>query len=417
MIQPVTAVALANPEPAAEQVLVDRRQLREFMAAFLQASASASTPLDESTKTELWAKAFQEWLATDRRGRPRPASTVAAYTAAWRDFRLCCPVAPWRITPADVKAWLTDMRERAVDPAVARGLIRAGRRQDHIGLSAGTQAQYLAAVSSFYTFCANYPIPWPDGSSRPLFDGVNPVKAHGVPRPAPKPFADAAYLNPEQLRTLLNTIATWAKAAPARNLQGLRDYALFTAYVLTGGRSAEIRLMQWADLRQQAGRTYYHWSNKGKSGWDELPPPAWDAIRTYLQLAGRLGSSQPTDYIFTPLSDSATRFGHIQDHDWTQNRPLSGHEVGRLLKKYGELAGFDARQLHVHTLRHSAYMLYTEGGVDVRFCSKLLHHGSLATTSHYDHVMAGQRNTEWAKAWSLLDLAPLTFDSTQEDRP
>ena len=168
------------------------------------------------------------------------------------------------------------------------------------------------------------------------------MKAKGVPRPQPKPFAEAAYLNVEQLRALLSAISTWAVSSPARNLQGLRDFALFTAYLLTGGRSSEIRVLQWKDLRLQAGSPYYHWENKGKSGWDELAVPAWEAIRTYLQLANRLSAITRDDYIFTPLSDAAARFGRIED--WHTNRPLSGHEVGRLLKKYGALAGLDSGQ-------------------------------------------------------------------------
>lgn len=400
-----------------DQVLVSREQLRQLMALFAQAAVGASGPrlLSDSDKQHHYRVAFAEWLANNpKTGRPRPPATVAAYTAAWTDFRRCCPADPWRISSADIKAWLSDMRERPLNPAVAKGLVHAGRRRGTetggpIGLSDGTQAQYLAAVSSFYTFCANYPIRLPDGTDVKLFDGVNPVKAQGVPKPAPRPFAEANYLSPEQLRALLNTIGLWAKSSPSRNLQGLRDYSLFTCYVMTGGRSSEIRLLRWQDLRQQGGRTYYHWTNKGKTGWDELPPPAWEALDRYLQLANRRLTIQPGDYIFTPLGDSALRFGNIAE--WDANRPLSGHEVGRLLKKYAALAGFEARLQHVHTLRHSAYMLYTEGGVDVRFCSKLLHHSNLATTSHYDHVMAGQRNTEWAKAWTLLDLDLFTFES------
>lgn len=384
-----------------DRLVVSRQQLRQFMAVFVE--AASSPVIDETELAALWSQAFDEWLNTDRNGKPRPRATVNAYSAAWSDFRLCCPKSPWLVGPADVKRWIADMRGRAIDRAVAAGLITAGRRNTHIGLSEATQAQYLAAVSSFYSFCERYPLP--DGRS--LFEGVNPVKAKGVPRPQPKPFAEAAYLNVEQLRALLSAISTWAVSSPARNLQGLRDFALFTAYLLTGGRSSEIRVLQWKDLRLQAGSPYYHWENKGKSGWDELAVPAWEAIRTYLQLANRLSTITRDDYIFTPLSDAAARFGRIED--WHTNRPLSGHEVGRLLKKYGALAGLDPALLHVHTLRHSAYMLYTAAGSDVRFCSKLLHHSSLATTSRYDHIMAGQRNTEWAKAWSLLDLRPVGF--------
>jgi integrase len=133
------------------------------------------------------------------------------------------------------------------------------------------------------------------------------VKANQSPRSRRAAFAEAAYLNVEQLRALLSAISTWAVSSPARNLQGLRDFALFTAYLLTGGRSSEIRVLQWQDLRLQAGSPYYHWENKGKSGWDELAVPAWEAIRTYLQLANRLPTLTKDDYIFTPLSDAAAK--------------------------------------------------------------------------------------------------------------
>ena len=108
---------------------------------------------------------------------------------------------------------------------------------------------------------------------------------------------------------------------------------------------------------------------------------------------------QPDTFIFTALSDNIR---HLHPHLQPGSAPLSAHEVGRLLKFYGRRAGLDPNHLHVHVLRHTAYMLYTNGGADVRFCSKLLHHSSLATTTRYDHVMAGQRNTEWAKAVSQL---------------
>jgi integrase len=248
-----------------------------------------------------------------------------------------------------------------------------------------------------------------DGSETALFDGMNPVKAKGVPRPQAKAFAKAGYLDAEQLDNLLLAIAVYARESPGKQAKGLRDYALFFTYIMTGGRSSEIRTWTWGGLRKQAGRWMYHWENKGKEGWDEVPPPAWQAVELYLRLSGRWGKLAAGDYIFTPLGDSTKNFGRAGE-EWTTNRPLSGHEVGRCLKFYGARAGLDPALLHTHILRHSAYMLYTEGGVDVRFCSKLLHHSSLAVTTLYDHVMSGQRNTEWAKASAQLKSSPTVFE-------
>lgn len=394
------------------QVLVDRDQLRQFMALFAEAAIGRNPPkLSEHQKAQLYLEAFNEWLHRDsKKGRERPAATVLAYTAAWEDLRQFIGKDLWRIQPSDIRAWIQDLRERMISPAVARGLVRNRRRaQGQVGLSESTIAQYLAAISSFYSFAARYPVEMPDNNTISLFDGLNPVKAAGVPRPSPKPFENATYLDAAQLSALLDAISRWCVASPTRHLQGLRDYAMFHCYILTGGRSSEVRVWRWRDLRQQGGGWQYYYNNKGKTGWNDLPGDAWESVYRYLTLAGLWGKLTPDDYIFTPLTDSALRFQRIQDVDWTRNHPLSGHEIGRLLKRYGELAGLEPDLLHVHTLRHSAYMLYTEAGVDVRFCSKLLNHSSLATTTHYDHIMVGQRNTEWRKAAALLTCQPPLF--------
>lgn len=392
-----------------DRVTVDRDQLRQFMTLFAEATVGRNPPeLTECQKDQHYLAAYTEWLARDpRKGRPRPEATIAAYTAAWEDLRQFVGKDLWRIGPADIIAWIQDLRTRILHPAVGRGLVRSRRRAPgQVGLAESTIAQYLAAISSFYSFAAAYPVVLPDGTLISLHTGVNPVKTTGVPRPQPQAYHAASYMDAAQLSALLNAISRWTNADPKRHLHGLRNYALFHCYILTGGRSAEVRVWRWQDLRQRSGGWQYYCANKGKEGWHDLPGDAWDSVQRYLSLAGRWGHLTAGDYIFTPLTDAASRFGHIQAADWRRNRPLSGHELGRLLKRYGELAGLDPALLHVHTLRHSAYMLYTAAGVDLRFCSRLLDHSSLATTTHYDHIMVGQHNTEWRRAAALLTIQP-----------
>ena len=60
------------------------------------------------------------------------------------------------------------------------------------------------------------------------------------------------------------------------------------------------------------------------------------------------------------------------------------------------------RPLHVHVLRHTAAMLYNEGGSDLATISRLLHHSNPAITGIYLHAMAGGRNPDWAKAYAQL---------------
>jgi site-specific recombinase XerD len=86
------------------------------------------------------------------------------------------------------------------------------------------------------------------------------------------------------------------------------------------------------------------------------------------------------------------------------SQPLSAREVNRRLKMHAARAGLESRDIHVHTLRHSAAMLMDEAGADLAEIMKFLNHESLATTQRYIHKMRGQRNVHAAKMAELLNL-------------
>jgi integrase len=384
----------------------------DFARAIAQAVVAAqdAPKLSEYEKERLYPIAFEEWLYTNpRTGDPRPQATIDAYKAAWEDFRLFCPKRVWLVEGLDVRAWVHDLRTRPINPAVARGLVKNGRRAaGQMGLSPATVNQYISAISAFYSYCEGYEIHAADGRTIALYDGLNPAKSQIVKRPKTHAFHEVVYLDSEQIRSLL---AAAKSTNPRNQLKALRDHAMLLCYVSTGARNSEIRLWQWKNIQNRGAVVYYTWSNKGKSGMDELPAAAWQAVKDYLAATGRLSTIQPTDYIFTPLGDSATHFRRadgtrpVDPETWTTNRPLSGQEVNRNLRVYARRAGLDnIVKLHVHCLRHSAYMLYREAGVDLEERSRLLHHSSLAITTQYDHRVGGQRNTGWAKAAGLLGL-------------
>ena len=69
---------------------------------------------------------------------------------------------------------------------------------------------------------------------------------------------------------------------------GLRDRAIILTLVFTGRRRAEVFGLKAGDLAYENGRTYYVYRGKGgKTGRRELPTPAVEAIRTWLDAAGR----------------------------------------------------------------------------------------------------------------------------------
>lgn len=401
-------VEVLPPEP----VEAGRPTPADFARMLAAAVVAAQEParLTEREKEYWYPQAFAEWLANNpRTGDPRPAATINAYQAAWEDFRLFCPKRIWLVEGLDVRAWVDDLKRRSLDPSVAKGLVKNGRRREgQLGLSPSTVNQYISAISAFYSFAEGYEVRAADGRTVPLYDGLNPAKSQIVKRPKTRAFDEVTYLAPEHLRALLQAIRSYA---PLNGAKSLRDYALFLTYISTAARNSEIRVWQWRHLVRRGVSMYYTWRNKGKSGTDELPAEAWDAVQDYLTLTGRLNTIQADDYIFTPLGDSVKHLKRsdgtpVVDPDaWTTNRPLSMQEINRCLRFYARRAGLaDVDRLHVHCLRHSASMLYLEAGLPVEELSGLLHHSSLNITTHYVHQVQGKRNVGWAQAANLLRL-------------
>lgn len=327
---------------------------------------------DQLDQMGAWKEAFTLWIESRR-----SVNTQRSYRKAWNDFMAHCGKLPWVIGKADVARWVDSMKA--------------------LKLSDCTIQQRLAAISSFYSFAMEeYTLVRADGKEVPLHH-INPAGGKCF-RPKIDPYGKAIYLSTREARALLQGIRQ-------DTLQGLRDYALFLTYLFTGRRNSEVRTLQWGAFTQAGGRVWYGWSGKGKKDQkNEMVPPAWLAITAYLKAAGKLDTIQESDFIFTALSDRATRLPNVNKDSWNTNRAISMREVGRLLKRYAKRAGLDPKKVHVHTLRHTAAMLRKEAGDDVEKICAFLGHSSLAITQIYLHKVEGQKDESWAKVESLLGL-------------
>ena len=164
--------------------------------------------------------------------------------------------------------------------------------------------------------------------------------------------------------------------------------------------------MRWGDLRGRGTRIFYAWRGKRtEQARNELPPPVWEAIREYLEAAGRLATMGPGDFVFTALTDNATRLPNVDDDVWDGNRALSGGEVNRLLKKYARRAGLDGRRVHAHVLRHSAAMLEEELGTGLTRICAFLGHTDPKTTMRYLRHLRGEGDVTWEGKMEVLGMA------------
>jgi len=346
-----------------------------------------------------WAAAWEQWmgeLGSDR--------TRAAYRAAWEDLLLFLEGPDfWKITHEHIRAWKADMEQRPLAQRIQATLARRGQARA-CGYSASTINQYMAAVSSFFSYATErWPVTFPDGTAvalaqldeRGVRPGgfINPVRVVG--RKKSRGYT-AYYMGLEQLQKFI-------KAIDQTTLFGARDYALFLMYISTGVRNSEARLLKWGDFEERAGVMWFFWRGKGsgsrenKQGWNELPRKAWFAIQQYLKLAGRWGHITKDAYVFTAVSDRAKNLSNVGEGWSPTGQALSLGEVNRLARRYCERAnrffdaGIQVERVHVHTLRHSFAMYLKAKGISVDDICEALHHESLETTKLYLQQMEGTR--------------------------
>lgn len=318
----------------------------------------------------------------------------------------------WLIDVTDVERWELDLEQRThFTTQLVRGPRKSKRNPDggnkkvsiEKKLSNESISQRVAALSSFFIFVSTkYNIMQADGLHRPIYT-MNPVAS--LPRHEIFQYGKAIALNPDQVIALLKSVKR------NHSINGLRDLALFSAYIYLGRRKSEIQELRWGDIIE--GGKKYQTRTKGKKDHFEkadLPPVVYGLIVRYLKAASRFDDLQPDSYIFIAHSDRArslkTRAGQplVGANYQPAQQPLSSREIGRLLKKYGRNAGLDETQLHVHVLRHSAAMLRKAVGDPLEVISKMLGHANFNTTKIYLEHMEGHQDISWRKVEALIHL-------------
>lgn len=310
---------------------------------------------------ETWRAAAQGWLAATGSEHTRRAYAAAlhSFLTHWlrREATLedVATAQLWRVSSADARAW-----QRAL-------------RSD--GLAAATVNARLAALSSFFNFCATEMV-YTD-QAREIHKSLLTVNPCAAVKRLPVTRAPRVALSIDQARAML-------RACDRTTALGMRDYALLLGYLLTGQRNSELREWRWGDLHEDAdGRLVYAWGGKGgKSAVEALHPAVHAAIVAYLRAAGRLETIQADEFIFIAMNDAAERLPLVNPQ-YTPT-PISRQRVNQIVKRYARKAGLRAEMVTVHTLRRTAARRFYEASdFDLDETAKALHHSSTATTRVY----------------------------------
>ena len=220
----------------------------------------------------------------------------------------------------------------------------------------------------------------------------NAVQAHGliITNPAAKvkapkdrkdPAARITFMEPEELRFLLDHIQSQLNEAKTnkQRLVLMRDRTLVGIMSLEGCRTVEMHQLKVSDLVRQGVKTGLQVSAKRASRIVPLTENLASWLNEYLQMRHKVlkRKIKPESYVFVSLSNNS------------KNQQLSRRSIRAIIDRYlveCNLKHTDGRTLSTHSLRHTAGTLALRSGSDLRQVQDLLGHADPRTTSIYAHV-------------------------------
>jgi integrase len=305
-----------------------------------------SLPALPSGTPTAWEEVVYGFLV-EKRARSGSTRTVQSYGALlWPFFRQHTPD---QVRAADVLAW-------------AHGIGASGRTP-----SAATIGARIAALSSFYRFCARMG----------LLVG-NPCDMVERPRAVP---SVARGLTADEVRRLLAVLPD--------TVAGRRDRALLLTFVLTGRRRAEVIGLTAGDVSLEGEVVFYKYKGKGgKRGRRELPRPAYDALCATLGDGG--------------LSLATMDPGASLWQAGASPRGVTSSTFYARFRRYLRAAGLAPSGLHV--LRHTSAKLRRDAGASIEAVSAFLDHSSLSVTSTYLKRLEGETDRLWAEVAAAIGI-------------
>jgi integrase len=284
----------------------------------------------------IWAERNTRPETLDRRDklRDKVQAVISLFDSAGKH--------PGDVTHEDVSRWRAAMEARGLKPA--------------------TVYARVSRVSAFYRWLMDDP-------QLSRFIRTNPA-VQARPR-YPRPYQSEATkaLTDAEMNALLAVVR---KLALSGSVVGKRDYALLLFYFLTGLRRSEVIGLRGKDLEFKEGTLILKYRRKGGkfTAREVSDPAAFDALRAYLEAAGR-------ENVFGTERPLWTR----HDRAGKPGAPLTGRAFVENLKKYATEAGLS--HIHLHQTRHTYARIVAEETGSFLEAQEALDHENQATTRVY----------------------------------
>ena len=178
-------------------------------------------------------------------------------------------------------------------------------------------------------------------------------------------------------------LATLVRQTNPRAPTGARNRALLLTMGRCGLRVAEALALQVKDVE---GDALHVWRGKGaRDRTVPLDPQTAAAIEAWRSHRKKLGIRAHT--LFCTITDRAEgevvlKHAGSVSVATTPGQTISATYVHTLVKRLAKKAGIE-RNVHCHTLRHTAAVSFIRNGGDAFSLQRLLGHSTLAMTRHY----------------------------------
>lgn len=193
-------------------------------------------------------------------------------------------------------------------------------------------------------------------------------------------------VTPEQLRLILAEI-------DAKDILGLRDYALILFLADTGLRLSEALALKLSDIDWASNSVVVF----GKGRKERRVAFGQTARRALLSWVHKRGATDAASLLFI------NRYG----------RKIAGCTVDQRMKAYTVSAGIAAKRLSPHALRHFFALQFLKNGGDVMTLQKLLGHASLDMVRNYVNMTDDDALAAHRLASPLDKMGPLPNERKQ----
>lgn len=157
----------------------------------------------------------------------------------------------------------------------------------------------------------------------------------------------------------------------------VRDYAMFSLFLLTGARLSEITYLTLDQINYR-NHTINYYGKGSKERTVPLPERAENALRDYINNTG----TNKDKSMIGRIPKVETNIVFLNKY----GKPFSERGIQDLFTRLAKKTGIYRKGLSVHKLRHTCFTLLYASGMELLMIKAIAGHENIKTTEIYTHI-------------------------------